>query len=151
MKRKIRRSATVLIALLSLLSGCSAGGEEGPVYYIPGWDFLYRIAIDSGPVFLIGWRTDEGWDTTFINAPSSSGVIPESVWYRQEHYNCPAEIMREILRTRPLSDDGTHAITYVWIVDSPAEMDGRRLVVYYDKTEYAGDYRELNRLLGLDE
>lgn len=144
--KKIASSIFAFSALLSGVSSCSRG--ESPVVYIPGWDFFYRLMLRTDPIDLIAWEVEDSWDTTIISFKyGSGGVFPEEIWYRQEHLNCPAEIMREILRFRPDNLD-----TYIYIVDCPARIwrtfDDHLQI--YDEEEYSHKYRELRKALGLD-
>lgn len=151
MKRKHTKLGISLLLPISLLTGCASAGES-PIYYYPGYEWHYSVIVDAEYVPLFAWQTEDGWDTTFVFNNSSSGhYTPEQVWYLQEHMNCPAEIMREILRMRPTDSDGDQMRVTVSIVDCPALIDTWQMQpIVYSEEDYPQMHRQLRKILGLD-
>lgn len=151
MKRKHIKLWISLLLPISLLTGC-ASADEGPIYYYPGYEWHYSVIVDAEYVPLFAWQTEDGWDTTFVFNRSSSGrYTPELIWYLQEHENCPAYIMKEILRMRPTDSNGDQLRVTVSIIDCPALYDAwTGGPVTYSEEDYPKMHKELRKILGLN-
>ena len=157
MVNTLKRVALLFSLGLSLLTGCSSSRdrlsvEYGPDGRIVGWDLYYSRAEHAHSFYLIAWKAGKSWDTASITRNDSMHLSdPLEVWYRQEHMNCPIEIMAEILEVRERDESGNPIRVFLDIVDNPAKVYYDTLqYAFYDKVEYADDYEEVYRLLGLD-
>lgn len=151
MKRKHTRLWSALLLPISLLTGCASAGES-PIYYYPGYEWHYRGVIsETSTIPLLAWKTDDVWYTTIVYTLSSGRYIPETIWYRQEHRSCPADIMGQILRLRQTGSDGKPVSVWLEIVDSPALYDAWVSgPVTYSEADYPQMHKELKKILGLD-